>query len=124
MVRTSYFAVLSPSSPRAAAWRECFGGLQVRVTNPEPHFATAPGFQNGGRFYLVPLNSLTPGQIDHVCRQMAAQFRRPLRDVFLELEVLGGVPMLAEDVTIVDAEGRPFQGGERCRTGAIDNRLL
>ncbi len=92
-------AMIRDSSPRAAAWRDVFGGDTVPILSPLPIKASGP--DGDAEFYRLDVAALDTAQrgrlVSHLCRRFKLQH--------IDVEHLiddpnHGVPILADDVVV------------------------
>lgn len=92
--------IISSTSPRAAVWRQIFGGDSVPLRSPIPQPGSAPGKPDGTLFYSVDVESLAPDQVARAVEYIATTFGEPPAQVLEGVLGEHGIPILADDVTV------------------------
>lgn len=88
---------LNESSPRASAWRDVFGGLEIPLESPLMRKVELPiGVRE---VYMLDVKKLTADVRKKLVGYLAKRFQIPAGEVDRDLES-NGVPILIEDVSV------------------------
>jgi hypothetical protein len=93
-------ATIARDSPRYRTWLDIFGTDTVRIEWPVPHTARLPGIDEA-LVYKVHVPSLTRDQRRRLIAHIAAEFGETPEAVEEGLDEEEGLPILAEDVTVL-----------------------
>lgn len=97
----SIIAKLSPISPRHDDWLRVFGTDEMPIDNATPHGGWKPDRQFA-MFYAIRVDQLTEEQLVRLVAHLAAKFRLDPVAVRLDLAITNKLPILAEDVLVLE----------------------
>jgi hypothetical protein len=100
-----FLAVLTTGNERWGWWLDGFGCHGIPVISPVPHVGLFKG--QARHFYTADVSAFSPDQLQRVASHLSRRVGVPIAEVLIDLLGEHGLPILAEDVQVVEEGVRP-----------------